>query len=198
MMGWPTGSRDRVTFRKIDGDKLHGPKKVLVKDPKDKSVLGLCIFLYIAARLPLPMLNLDMQQSSSCQISGHVINLNLRIELVHDITDKQSGGSKPEEFASVREVNIDKDCPTTESREESMADVKERLRRAELGCARLEELYKKYRLRWLEENYRARILQEYVPNVTSTSPGQIPWDAPSPIQSDDDDEFEDLSTEKIP
>lgn len=63
-----------------------------------------------------------------------------------------------------------------------MADVKERLRRAELGCERLEELYKKYRLRWLEENYRARILQEYVPNVTSTSPGQIPWDAPSPIQ----------------
>ncbi|KAG2093354.1 uncharacterized protein F5147DRAFT_779410 [Suillus discolor] len=131
-------------------------------------------------------------------MSGHVINLNLWIELVHDITDKQSGGSKPEEFASIREVNVNKNCPTTESREESMADVKERLRRAELAYVQLEELYKKYRLRWLEENYCARILQEYAPNVISTSPGQIPWDAPSPFQSDDDDEFEDLSTEKIP
>lgn len=64
-----------------------------------------------------------------------------------------------------------------------MADVKERLRRAELGCSRYEELYKKYRLRWLEETYRARILEQYAPNGISTiSPGQITWDAPSPIQ----------------
>jgi hypothetical protein len=64
-----------------------------------------------------------------------------------------------------------------------MADVKERLKHAELGCSRLEELYKKYRLHWPEENYRARILEEYAPSgISTTSPGQITWDAPSPIQ----------------
>ncbi|KIK34658.1 hypothetical protein CY34DRAFT_17570 [Suillus luteus UH-Slu-Lm8-n1] len=116
-------------------------------------------------------------------MSGHVINLNLRIELVHGIIESQSGESKPEELASVREENVDENCPATKNSEETIDDVKERLRQAELGCTRLEKLYKKYRLRWLEENYRANILEGYAPSaVNTTSPGQITWDAPSPIQ----------------
>ncbi|KAG2740812.1 hypothetical protein P692DRAFT_201810716 [Suillus brevipes Sb2] len=137
-------------------------------------------------------------------MSGHVINLNLRIELVHGIIESQSSKSKPEELASVspsktREENVDKNCPATKNSEdsESIDDVKEQLRQAELGCVRLEKLYKKYRLCWLEENYHANILEEYAPSaVNTTSPGQITWDAPSSIQSDE--EFEDLSTDKIP
>ncbi|KAG2740235.1 hypothetical protein P692DRAFT_20671649, partial [Suillus brevipes Sb2] len=67
---------------------------------------------------------------------------------------------------------------------ESMAKLKERLNLAEMNCSRLEGLYQKYRHRWLEENYRARILEEYAPEGISThSPRQIAWDAPSPAQS---------------
>ncbi|KAG2740717.1 hypothetical protein P692DRAFT_20881158 [Suillus brevipes Sb2] len=147
------------------------------------------------------MLNLAMQQSS-CQISGQVISLNLRIELVRDTIANQRGEPEPEEIASAREAVVDKDCPAAENPEDSMADVKERLQRAELGCSRYEELYKKYRLRWLEETYRARILEQYAPNGISTiSPGQITWDAPSPIQYsylDENSDFEDLGTEEIP
>lgn len=70
-------------------------------------------------------------------------------------------------------------CETTE---ESVAELKERLRLAELNCVKLGELYQTYRLRWLEENYRATILEEYAPNGISTiSPRQIAWDAPSPF-----------------
>jgi hypothetical protein len=72
----------------------------------------------------------------------------------------------------------------SETHEESVADLKERLRLAELNLSKLGELYRKYRLRWLEESYRATILEEYAPNGISTaSPGQISWDAPSPYPS---------------
>jgi hypothetical protein len=74
-----------------------------------------------------------------------------------------------------------------EGKVDTMAKLKERLRLAEMNCSRLEELYQKYRLRWLEENYRVRVLEEYAPNGVSTcSPHQIPWDAPSPTQSTSD------------
>jgi hypothetical protein len=59
----------------------------------------------------------------------------------------------------------------------------ERLRLAEINCLRLERLYQKYRLCWLEENYGVRVLEEYAPHGISTcSPRQIPWDAPSPTE----------------
>lgn len=68
--------------------------------------------------------------------------------------------------------------------EASMVKLKERLKLAEMNCARLEGLYQKYRHRWLEENYRAMILEEYAPEGINThSPRQIAWDAPSPAQS---------------
>lgn len=67
---------------------------------------------------------------------------------------------------------------------ESVARLKERLQLAELGCSRLAELYQKYRLRWLEEHYRAKVLEEYAPRgIDTCSAHQIAWDAPSPIQS---------------
>ncbi|KAG2740370.1 hypothetical protein P692DRAFT_20881013 [Suillus brevipes Sb2] len=75
------------------------------------------------------------------------------------------------------------------SEEESISNLKERLRHAEIGCSRLEELYQKYRLRWLEESYRARVLEKHAPGgIDTCSPRQIAWDSPSPIQSDDEEE----------
>ncbi|KAG1869097.1 hypothetical protein C8R48DRAFT_771270 [Suillus tomentosus] len=72
-----------------------------------------------------------------------------------------------------------------------IANLKERLERAESGCSRLEELYQKYRLRWLEEYHRARTLEEYAPcGIDAYSARQIMWDAPSPVQGDDDGEVE--------
>ncbi|KAG2750962.1 hypothetical protein P692DRAFT_201804159 [Suillus brevipes Sb2] len=50
----------------------------------------------------------------------------------------------------------------------------------EKNCSRYFDLYKKYRLRWLEENHRAEVLEKYAPNVDGYSPAQMPWDAPSP------------------
>ncbi|KAG2086458.1 uncharacterized protein F5147DRAFT_659214 [Suillus discolor] len=67
---------------------------------------------------------------------------------------------------------------------DSMAKLKERLQLAEKINSRLEQLYQKYRLRWLEESYRARVLEEYAPEGVSTyPPHQISWNAPSPAQS---------------
>lgn len=62
--------------------------------------------------------------------------------------------------------------------------MEERLQLAEINCTRLEELYQKYRLRWLEENYWVRVMKEHTPSGISTfSSRQIAWDAPSPTQS---------------
>lgn len=67
---------------------------------------------------------------------------------------------------------------------ETIDTLKERLKIAELSCAKLEELYQTYRLRWLEENYRAMVLEVYAPpGIDTCSPHQLAWNAPSPIQS---------------
>ncbi|KAG1857829.1 hypothetical protein F4604DRAFT_1685119 [Suillus subluteus] len=67
---------------------------------------------------------------------------------------------------------------------DSVVKLKERLQLAERTSSQLAELYQKYRLRWLEESYRARVLEGYAPKgVTAYSPHQITWDAPSPAQS---------------
>jgi hypothetical protein len=76
-------------------------------------------------------------------------------------------------------VNSNEECKV-----DSMTKLKERLQLVEMNCSRLESLYQKYRLHWLEENHQTRVLEEYTPNAISTcSPCQIPWDAPSPTQS---------------
>jgi hypothetical protein len=72
------------------------------------------------------------------------------------------------------------DCERRE--EESIVELKERLRLAELGCSKLQAQYQMYRLRWLEEQYQASILEEYaLAGISMYSPHQIEWDAPSPI-----------------
>ncbi|KAG2741461.1 hypothetical protein P692DRAFT_20750737 [Suillus brevipes Sb2] len=72
-----------------------------------------------------------------------------------------------------------------DSEMDSIARLKERLELAEMGCARLQQLYQKYRLRWLEENYRVRMMEEYAPSeISICPPHQIAWNAPSPTQSE--------------
>ncbi|KAG0703967.1 hypothetical protein DFH29DRAFT_874072 [Suillus ampliporus] len=133
-------------------------------------------------------------------IQGHSVNLNLRIELVGD-----AKGSR-EELACTSEPNIDdNDSSARKDRAllplvidhnkgevDSMTKkLKERLHRAEMNCSRLENLYQKYRLRWLEENYRVGVLEKYTPHgISTSSPHQIAWDAPSPTQSEYDSKFE--------
>ncbi|KAG1863294.1 hypothetical protein C8R48DRAFT_773346 [Suillus tomentosus] len=131
------------------------------------------------------------------KLEGYGINLNLRIELAGDID--QRGKELTSYGAS--EVNAD-DCLAGENKTsllpvknheagevESIENLKERLKLAELSCTRLEELYQTYRLRWLEENYRARVLEVYAPpGINTCSPHQITWNAPSPNQSENEGE----------
>ncbi|KAG1855105.1 hypothetical protein C8R48DRAFT_675413 [Suillus tomentosus] len=131
--------------------------------------------------------------SQTFKLQGRSFNVNIQIELVGD--DHESR----EELASVSKANIDVDDPTSHNnvappqpanehekdQVNSMAKLKERLKSAEMNCSRLEELYQKYRLRWLEVSYRVRALEEYAPTGVSTySPRQIEWNAPSPAQSE--------------
>ncbi|KAG1838664.1 hypothetical protein C8R48DRAFT_782323 [Suillus tomentosus] len=135
-----------------------------------------------------------LNQSQTINLPGCIMSLNLQIELVNKVNER----GEPVELASVSETHIDKNRPSMENKnlpegncettEESVAELKERLRLAELNCVKLGELYQTYRLRWLEENYRATILEEYAPNGISTiSPRQIAWDAPSPFPTNVDD-----------
>jgi hypothetical protein len=133
----------------------------------------------------------------------------LRIELVGDTNQRSEELTShsarfvdaiinhPKSSSLSSRVGVDDNCPSVEdgapsspvkihetSEEESIPKLKEQLKRAELGCAKIGELYRTYRLRWLEESYRARVLEEYAPRGVDTySPHQITWDAPSPIQS---------------
>ncbi|KAG1840204.1 hypothetical protein C8R48DRAFT_770783 [Suillus tomentosus] len=146
-----------------------------------------------------------MQQSFSqtFKMQGNHINLNLRIEIPGSINQREKLTNY-----GVRESDIDNNCPPERNSEapldgagridqetgegDSMARLKERLELAELGCSRLGELYMKYRLRWLEENYRVRVLEQYAPrDIDTCSAHQIAWDAPSPVGGDDDDEVVD-------
>lgn len=133
----------------------------------------------------------------------------LRIELAGDTNQKSEELTShsvrfvdaiinhPKSSSLSSKVGVDGNCPSVKdgapsllvksneaSEAESIPELKEQLKLAELGCAKFEELYQTYRLRWLEENYRARVLEEYAPRGVNTySPRQITWDAPSPIQS---------------
>lgn len=102
----------------------------------------------------------------------------IRIELVDNINDDSPLARSDEAPLPVSAIHNEKgDVDAT-------IELKERLQSAEMNCSRLNELYQKYRLRWLEEKYRARILKEYAPDGLSTcSPHQIAWDAPSPTPS---------------
>ncbi|KAG0693834.1 hypothetical protein DFH29DRAFT_1006881 [Suillus ampliporus] len=143
---------------------------------------------------------------SLCQtfkLQGHTsINLNLRIELVGNANPRGEGSEVDNDDNRLSVGKNEVALVPVKSHErgeaahgtgdaESVAKLKERLQLAELGCSRLAKLYQKYRLRWLEEHYRAKVLEEYAPHgIDTSSAHQIAWDAPSPIQSDDGDDDE--------
>ncbi|KAG1842823.1 hypothetical protein C8R48DRAFT_678920 [Suillus tomentosus] len=145
---------------------------------------------------------------SSCntfELQEHNINLNIQIGIAGN-TDRRKGNytnhrvklshSESSPQTSGVDVNDNLQAETLllpvrnhEAGQAEFIDVlKERLRLAELGCLKLQELCQKYRLGWLEENYRATVLEEYAPpGIDTCSPHQITWETPSPIQSDDKD-----------
>ncbi|KAG2737574.1 hypothetical protein P692DRAFT_20761394 [Suillus brevipes Sb2] len=129
------------------------------------------------------------------KVQGRSIKLTLRIELVGNIDE--SG----EELASASEATLDGNGPSAMNDEapplpvnddekhetESITSLQKRLQLVEMECSRLESLHQKYRLRWLEEIYRATVLKAYAPEGISTcSPHQIEWNAPSPTQTEYD------------
>ncbi|KAG2125334.1 hypothetical protein DEU56DRAFT_916620 [Suillus clintonianus] len=134
---------------------------------------------------------MPQSRGQNFKVQGRSINLTLRIELVGNVDE--SG----EELASVSEANVDGIGPPTlneeapqvnddeKHEEDSITNLKRRLQLAEMECSRLESLHQKYRLRWLEENHRARVLKKYAPDEISTcSPHQIVWNAPSPAPTE--------------
>ncbi|KAG2339308.1 hypothetical protein BDR05DRAFT_951229 [Suillus weaverae] len=151
----------------------------------------------------------SLRQTQTFNLSGNIISVNLQIEITGNANQK----SEHEGLVGVSKADIEKSSALAENKEvlhlpehiherceeESIAKLKEQLRLAELGCSRLQAQYQVYRLRWLEEYHRARIFEEYVPiGVSTCSPRQIEWDAPSPIQfpifSDNDDDVEWMTT----
>ncbi|KAG2752733.1 hypothetical protein P692DRAFT_20723230 [Suillus brevipes Sb2] len=128
--------------------------------------------------------------SQTFKLQGHTsINLSLRIELGGNTNPKGEVDDDDNRLSAENneESNDGGEAAHGAGDEESIAKLKERLQLAELGCSRLTELYQKYRLRWLEEHHRAKVLEEYAPDgIDTCSAHQIAWDAPSsPIQSDD-------------
>ncbi|KIK46531.1 hypothetical protein CY34DRAFT_9656 [Suillus luteus UH-Slu-Lm8-n1] len=135
--------------------------------------------------------------SQTFKLQGHTsINLSLRIELGGNANPKGEGSEVDDDDNRLLAENNEESNEGGEAAhgagdEESIAKLKERLQLAELGCSRLAELYQKYRLRWLEEHHRVKVLEEYAPDgIDTCSAHQIVWDAPSPIQSDDGDNDE--------
>ncbi|KAG0693978.1 hypothetical protein DFH29DRAFT_881038 [Suillus ampliporus] len=111
-----------------------------------------------------------MQQSLA--LKGCSRNLNLRIEINAKIENTQRGeGSEASISSGTDSEGAHLQLGTTLVTLDAVTDLQKRLEVAEKNCSHYFELYKKYRLRWLEENHRADILE---------SPAQIQWDAPSP------------------
>ncbi|KAG0701807.1 hypothetical protein DFH29DRAFT_875621 [Suillus ampliporus] len=154
----------------------------------------------------------SLHQTQTINLSGNIISLNLQIEIAGNANQRsEHEGLAGAGSSYTRKADVEKGLASTENEEalhlpkhnherheeESIAKLKEQLRLTELGCSRLQVQYQMYRLHWLEEYYRARILEEYVPTgINTCSPHQIEWDAPSPIQSDD--AFEDITGKNIP
>ncbi|KAG0695165.1 hypothetical protein DFH29DRAFT_1005688 [Suillus ampliporus] len=151
----------------------------------------------------------SLRQTQTFNLAGNTITFNLQIEIAGTANQRR----EHEGLAGVGKADVEKGLPSAENKEapprllghnnerheeETIAKLKEQLRLAELSYSRLQAQYQTYRLHWLEEHHRATILEEYAPTGISTfSPRQIEWDAPSPIQSDDNDEFEDIVGEDI-
>ncbi|KAG2737888.1 hypothetical protein P692DRAFT_20823562 [Suillus brevipes Sb2] len=123
-----------------------------------------------------------MQQTSPLNTCS--INLNLRIKIDGTLDDEQRKEGLQVTINSC--VDSESALPQSDqtpaiAEDMILADVRQRLAAAEKSCSHYFELFKKYRLRWLEENQRADILGKYAPaDVDPYSPAQIQWDAPSP------------------
>ncbi|KAG2029663.1 hypothetical protein BDR03DRAFT_987622 [Suillus americanus] len=167
----------------------------------------------------------SLHQTQTFNLSGNIISVNLQIKITGNANQKSEHEGLvgvrcmdmilvvSQSLSYTSKADIEKSSALAENKEvlhlpehiherreeESIAKLKEQLRLTELGCSRLQAQYQVYRLRWLEEYHRARIFEEYVPiGVSTCSPRQIEWDAPSPIQfpifSDNDDDIEWMAT----
>ncbi|KAG2052941.1 hypothetical protein BDR06DRAFT_972627 [Suillus hirtellus] len=70
-------------------------------------------------------------------------------------------------------------------------DLQEHLAVVEKNCNHFLELYRKYRLRCLEEIHCANIPEKYAPDMDCYTAAQIPWDAPSPFSGEILDNIDD-------
>ncbi|KAG1779680.1 hypothetical protein EV702DRAFT_1195053 [Suillus placidus] len=176
----------------------------------------------IPPKFNLVKMQQSLGQTQTFNLPGNIINLNLRIEITGNVDQKSEHAAgvagvgcldtiivNSQSLSNTRKFDVEKDLASTENeeaplrlpecnherhKEESIAKLKEQLRLAELGCSRLQVQFQVYRLHWLEECHQARILDEYAPiGIDTCSPHQIQWDAPSPIQSDYNDEFEGIA-----
>ncbi|KAG2092932.1 uncharacterized protein F5147DRAFT_657545 [Suillus discolor] len=120
-----------------------------------------------------------MQQSLA--IKGCCGKLNLRMEINVKTDNIQRGEGSEVSISSCTDsedthLQPEKNqTPANDAVEHiTLTGLQERLEVVEKNCSHYFELYKKYRLRWLEENHRAGILEKYAPpNVDSYSPAQI-------------------------
>ncbi|KAG2336582.1 hypothetical protein BDR05DRAFT_953267, partial [Suillus weaverae] len=126
-----------------------------------------------------------MQQS--LELKGCCGTFNLRIE-ININSDNAQRGDGSEVSTSLHpgdaHLQLEKNQtpePTSNAVEDiTLTSLQAHLEIVEKNYSRYFDLYKNYRLRWLEENHQAEVLQKYAPDVDGYSPAQMPWDAPSP------------------
>ncbi|KAG0692429.1 hypothetical protein DFH29DRAFT_882461 [Suillus ampliporus] len=93
-------------------------------------------------------------------LKGCSRNLNLRIEINAKIENTQRGeGSEASISSGTDSEGAHLQLGTTPVTLDAVTDLQKCLEVAEKNCSHYFELYKKYRLRWLEENHRADILE---------------------------------------
>ncbi|KAG2345994.1 hypothetical protein BDR05DRAFT_946517 [Suillus weaverae] len=112
-------------------------------------------------------------QQSLCQtfkLQGNCINLNLRIEILDSTDQKEKltsyGVSQSQNSSQTSEVDINNNCPPLWNSEDLPHEA---------GGV----------------DQETGVLEKYAPHEIDTcSAHQIAWDAPSPIQDDDEGEVE--------
>ncbi|KAG1877169.1 hypothetical protein F4604DRAFT_1680218 [Suillus subluteus] len=119
--------------------------------------------------MDMPLIEMGMSNfivmQQSLALKGCSRNLNLWIEINAKIENTQRGeGSEITHLCWYRSSGADSEgahlqLDTTPATLDAVTDLQKRLEVAEKNCSRYFELYKKYRLRWLEEHHRADILE---------------------------------------
>ncbi|KIK32917.1 hypothetical protein CY34DRAFT_110800 [Suillus luteus UH-Slu-Lm8-n1] len=132
-----------------------------------------------------------MQQSLALTDCCGTLNLRIEININSDSAQRGDGSEVSKSLHPVdAHLRLEKNQtpkPASNAVEDNdtLTSLQARLETVEKNCSRYFDLYKTYRLRWLEENHRARVLEKYAPNVDGYSPAQMPWDAPSPQMGSD-------------